>query len=519
MQPHGTPRILIPALKCILLAGCAVYVAALVWAAAQRVSYQYELEWQEGRSVCQAQRILEDKGIYCAPSAEFIPFIYTPLYFYASAAVARVAGLGFLPLRLLSLVCSVGCGLLIGLIVVRRYGAPKFFGAIAASFFWASFFVTGCWFDVARVDAMSLLLFLYSFYLFRSPKPAVNSVAAALVMFLAFFTKQTVLLVAAPLCLWCLVFRAGWSRLAFPGVFLAAIALSTFVMDRTSGGWYSYYIFTPPGQIGIYPAMIFSYWPRDILGCAAIAGIASLFWLSRGGHASVGEWCLDATILGSLLLASWFTRIHTGGYLNVLLPAYAGLAIFFGVGLYKAVVEAGNSRGIVPLIYLAAIFQFAQLYYLPWKQVPPKAASTAGDHLLETIASYHGDVLVLGHPWYAAMAGKSTFAQEMAIGDIFRASDLPREKEQLKASILRKISQREFDAIILDTDEFPADTRELKENYRLVDSHLTPPDFTPITGYPQRPMFLFTRSSAAGDRHAGDHSGSGLEHTSGATPP
>jgi hypothetical protein len=493
MQPKGTPRIIVPALKCALLAGCVLYAATFVWTAAQRMSYKYELEWLEGRSVCQVQRLLQGKGFYCEPTAEYIPFIYTPLYFYASAAACRVAGLGFFPLRLLSFVCSAGCAFLIGLIVVRRYGAPKFFGAVAAGFFLASAIATGCWFDIARVDDLSLLLLLYSFYLFQSPKAAVNSVAAALVMFLAFFTKQTVLLVAAPLCLWCLVFRAGWSRLAFPVVFLSAVALSTVVMDRISGGWYSYYIFTPPGQIGIYKAMIFSYWPRDILGYAAIACIVSLFWLSRGGHESLGRWCLDAVILGSLLLASWFMRIHAGGYLNVLLPAYAGLAIFFGAGLHKAVVEAGSSRAIVPLIYVAAIFQFMQLYYLPWKQVPSKAAFEAGDRLVKTIAGYKGDVLVLGHPWYAAMAGKATFAQEMAIGDIFRATDLPREKEELRATILRRISQREFDAIILDTDEFPADTAELKEHYRLVDSNLTPADFTPITGHPQRPMLLYTR--------------------------
>ena len=42
--------------------------------------YPYDLEWMEGGMLHHAQRIHGGLGIYVAPSIEFIPYLYTPLY-------------------------------------------------------------------------------------------------------------------------------------------------------------------------------------------------------------------------------------------------------------------------------------------------------------------------------------------------------------------------------------------------------------------------------------------------------
>ena len=213
-------------------------------------------------------------------------------------------------------------------------------------------------------------------------------------------------------------------------------------------------------------------------------------------YSSLRERCLDVSVLGGLLLAGWFTRFHSGSYSNVRIPAYAGLAIFFGVGLAKIVAKAGHRGKYTPWIYVAVILQFLGLGYAPSGQIPSEAAWKEGDKLLNIIAGYNGDVWISCHPWYSTMIGRRPTAQSMAISDILRAPCLPAEKERLKSSILQRLAEKSFDAIILDSeDEFPTDTTEMQNNYRLVDSNLTTIDFTPVTGARIRPQYLYIKKT------------------------
>jgi hypothetical protein len=47
-----------------------------------------------GTSVDLVRRILSGQSIYVAPSIDFIPHLYAPLYFYVAAALSRILGVG-----------------------------------------------------------------------------------------------------------------------------------------------------------------------------------------------------------------------------------------------------------------------------------------------------------------------------------------------------------------------------------------------------------------------------------------
>ncbi|MFN3781621.1 MAG: hypothetical protein ACK4SO_05555, partial [Candidatus Kapaibacteriota bacterium] len=53
-----------------------------------RLQYPYQLEWMEGGEVEHIQRLLDGKKIYCEPSMEFIPYIYTPFYYYIGVGLS-----------------------------------------------------------------------------------------------------------------------------------------------------------------------------------------------------------------------------------------------------------------------------------------------------------------------------------------------------------------------------------------------------------------------------------------------
>ena len=185
-------------LKKILAPVAILYLLVYVVIACLRLRYPFELEWMEGGSVDHVRRILDGKGLYVEPGIDFVPYIYTPLYFYVSAALARVIGIGFLPLRIVSFVSSLGCLLLIAG-WVRRETDSRLFGLLAAGLFAATFRAGGAWLDIARVDSLCLLLFLAGACLLRFAASPGGTGAAGLLLALSFLTKQTALVMAAPL--------------------------------------------------------------------------------------------------------------------------------------------------------------------------------------------------------------------------------------------------------------------------------------------------------------------------------
>src|SRR5688572_6112612 len=108
----------------------ALWVVALAVAFAMRVGFPLELEWMEGGIVHQAHRLQQGQAIYPPPSADFVPFLYTPLYPMVLAVLGFVFPLG-LPLgRIVSIVAWVAIGLGLRRAVLREAKPPAH--AIAA---------------------------------------------------------------------------------------------------------------------------------------------------------------------------------------------------------------------------------------------------------------------------------------------------------------------------------------------------------------------------------------------------
>src|SRR5437879_5004264 len=107
------------------LGASGVSIAAFLVVGVARLVYPYEVEWVEGGLADEVQVILRGQMPYAAPSLRAVAFIYPPLYFYVAAAVAALpGGLGFWPLRAVSLAASVAIFALIYLLA-RQAGARR----------------------------------------------------------------------------------------------------------------------------------------------------------------------------------------------------------------------------------------------------------------------------------------------------------------------------------------------------------------------------------------------------------
>ena len=489
----STLRVLERAGVVLLGAGACLYLLVYLVVALQRLTYPFELEWMEGGVVGHVQRILDGQAIYAQPSLSFVANLYAPLYFYVSALVALVLGNGFLPLRLVSFVASLGSFAFIFLIVRRRTSA-QFPAFLAACLFAATFRIAGAWFDIARVDSLYLLFLLAGLYAFDSPAVLLRSLAAPLLLFLSAFTKQPALIVAIGLSVVALLTRKGFERLAFPLVFGVLFAGSFLVMNALTAGWYQYYVFEMPSQHSIESAYLLGFWTRDIL---QQVGIALGFCLVAAWSGRRQRIVADVCILGSLFLVSYLSRIHSGGYNNVLMAVYAAIAIYFGIGL-NALLDAalkgdGRASAVTLTLLGAAMLQFLLLFYWPPLQVPSRADRAQGERILQRVARIQGEVYWSDHPWYLRMIGKPTQAQDMAIIDVLRAPGSGQWKQLLERDMARAIAEGRYEAFVVDFEEFSLRVPDFDARYELADANLSGSFFRMVTGYDRHPRYLYVR--------------------------
>lgn len=482
----------------LLLVGAGTFIAVYIVIAVIRVRYPFELEWMEGGSVVHVQRILSGQPLYARPSLEFTPFIYTPFYYYVSAVPARVLGNGFLPLRLVSLAASLGSLVLIALFVRKRTRSASA-SFLAACLFAATFKLTGAWFDLARVDSLALFLMLAGVYVIESSTSVAMTSVAVIVLVLSFLTKQSSAFVMAGLGGAALITRRGRDRWLLPGLLGVLSVAAVWVLNRQTDGWFGYYVFNVPSRHSIEKNMLTRFWTHDLAAHLPIALLFAVFAL-LGAAAPTrdrGRVIRDTALFGGLLAAAYFSRIHSGGFDNVLMPAVAGVAMFFGIGMASVGTTALHRPLLTAAIFAVAAVQFLMLAYSPRYYVPTASARAEGEQLLRSINAVDGGVYLAEHPWYAVAAGKSSQAQTMAVADLIRASGSDVVRDALADEMRIAVDEERYSAFVVDAEDFLLRPADFERHYRLVDAHLSDDNFLPPTGMKRAPRLLFIRRSGA----------------------
>jgi 4-amino-4-deoxy-L-arabinose transferase-like glycosyltransferase len=476
-------------------------MAAFIYVAMRRIGYPFALEWLEGGSYAQVQRLLTGQPLYARPSIEYVAMIYPPLYYYASALMARWMGLSFLPLRIVSLTASMGSLALIYLIC-RREGATILPALAASGLFAATYSLSGAWFDLARVDMLALFLLLAAVWLLRH-QTVLTYAAAGLAFALAALTKQTHLITLVCLCLYIGVFeRRRWAAFLLP--FAATYGLAFVVLDRLYAGWYKFYVFGLALGSGEYvsfsPASSMqtavAFWSRSIFLAAPVAVIMIAAYAVNVARARQDTQRLFffAALSVGMIGTSW-SVIQVGGYKNDLIPAYAVIAVLFGLGLHHLCFHDSSDRRVAAGLLAACVLQFILLGYPVQAELPKAADLQAGRSLVNKIRGQSGDVYVPFHPDLALMAGKAPFASWSPMYQLegnFGGGD-PREAARVKTEFTNAMARQQFAMIILDQQPnwiWGHPEKYYTASYEPVFSN--PDVFWPVTGWDTRPTIQMT---------------------------
>jgi 4-amino-4-deoxy-L-arabinose transferase-like glycosyltransferase len=482
-------------LRYVLILGAVLFVVAYIALAAVRSRYPYELEWMEGGTVDHIVRILSGLELYVKPSIEFTPYIYPPVYYYISALVSTWTGVGFFAPRMVSILSSIGC-LAIIFFFVRRETKSVYAGILSASLFAATYKISGAWLDIARVDSLFLLFILAAVYLIRFYETPPALVAAGVMLALSFLTKQIALIIAFPLLVYCFVVNRRRSIYAV-GALAAGAGIVCLVLDRMYEGWFNYYIFFLPSGHRIVMKLAFLFWAKEIVMYLPVVLMLAIpfLYLQYTAPGRKGFLFYAALIVG-MVGGAWISRMHSGSYYNALLPAYACLAIIFGLAvpslLALAAAAPPRKQGALrAYLYVACLIQFVALIYNPRDFLPNAGDRAAGGELVAAIASIPGDVYVPCHTYLARLAGKSSWAHQMAIRDVRRSADNA-VNAALDAEIRQAIRKGRFSAIVLDSEswQYQEEVNRYYEKERMFfenDGDV----FMPVTGAELRPRVLY----------------------------
>jgi len=486
------------------------YLIQLVVLVSLRVQFPYSLEWMEGAMIDHVQWVMDGNALYAEPTIRFTAFIYAPLFIYVAAGLTWLLGPGFLPLRLVSIAATlVSFAVIFDL--ARRESRSVLAGVLAVGLFAACFEISGSWLDIGRVDSLRLGFLLCAVWVMRTDRSPRAAVVSALLFSLAALTKQSAVGVAALMGVY-----FAWDRGFRPGLaYFATLALGTgggwLWLHLASEGWSTFYAWILPPAHGMFSVMLLGYWWMDLIvpltpACAVAVWLIASSGLKarRERGREVGEFLFWFLFLGATVASGWSARLHFGGHTNVIMPAYAAIAVAWGVGVIRLAALAGV-RGSA-LVYAGCAAQLAWLVFDPRPHVPTAELRTANDELVRVIGSYPGEVFVPFHGYLPVMAGKRAYSHQMMLKDVLRSSR-EAEKDILKADIRRAVRQRQFDAVIIDNLVYTPKwlRRELRRTYDyqgyLFDEGI---EAGPVIGTRYNPQLFLPREPAAGDGPRGE---------------
>ncbi len=455
--PNARPERVLWSLLALLGLLAMALLAVLV---AARIGYPFELEWMEGAMVDEAARVHHGLDVFAAPSLEHVPFLYTPLFYYLAAMAMAVCGDGFVAGRLVSVVATAACCALIFGWVWRATGR-RIASLAAAGLFCCGYGWLQTWYDLGRSDMVFVAAMLTVAHLLRSAGRGAAVLAAAVAV-LAFLTKQTALL-------WLPWLAVGaWARNRATGAWFvgaAAVGLLATVLGYhlATDGWFTFFVFEMPRRHAWVGRQWYGFWTKDMVPITPLLATAVLAVVATRRSGRGREAVAVATFGLGGITASYLSRLHVGGFDNVLVFGFTALCC---IGPTAAVTAASARARAWALALLVA--QFALLVVdvralggqRPWLLYDPRLALPHADHrqataeLLEFVRQQPGAVWLPFHGHLGPIAGKQAMAHAQALYDLLPyANNAPagdRVLVAMGASLESWLRDRRLAAVVLE---------------------------------------------------------------------
>lgn len=256
------------------------YLVYFLYIALSRFTTPFELEWMEGGMIAHALRLREGLPIYAPPSLDFVPFFYTPGYPTFLYLLDMIGlDLSFWQARAVSLASTIGTFSLI-FYTVQRESKSLSLATLGVGFYAAFFRTSGAFYDLARPDAMMIFLVTSTLCTVYYSQRTRSVICAAILMSLAFFTKQTAAVFFPIMAGW-LLWHKTREGLIFTLLTFSLCTIGVMSLDQqTDGAFWSYIFEGHQGHIFYWKNILLKYW-RDLIFLAPLTLLLPILWFSR----------------------------------------------------------------------------------------------------------------------------------------------------------------------------------------------------------------------------------------------
>ncbi len=269
----------------LTLALAAILALLTAWVVTQRFRHPIDGQWTTGAVRDAVERLRDGRPLYAAPSAHYIALPLPPLYFAASAVIARFCSV-FVACKVVSIAATVTAGFCI-VRISRALGATPFWRDIALVLQLVSYSLTALVLDLESVEALYAALVLGGIAVLLAWRSAVSPLLAGTLLGLAAFTDLSGVLILGAVVVG-LLFAAERTRalLVALGGGVVLVALGGAV-DIASDGWFHYTcVKLPLAQV----------WRVGSAGRFFIVDVPAAFAIAAGSAA------VTVPVLGSLLV-------------------------------------------------------------------------------------------------------------------------------------------------------------------------------------------------------------------------
>lgn len=410
-----------------------------------RITFPWEIEFMTGSTLDHVERVRAGQPIYVEPSSGFIPFLYPPLYYWI------VAALGGTPLvaRAVSIVAAFAQGWLVWR-AARGLGASRFWSFGAIGCYAGCFSYVGYWYDLERSDGLVAALVLASAVVLIGARSVKACILAGALACLACFTKQqAIFYVAGSIGGLVVASRASDARgnaaREVAAFVLGGLLVAFVLLFGVHGDWAAYYLLKMPRAHGLMWSLFVDVVGRD-LGLGPMLFIVTIL---SGICVFVGVLKRSVTraeiVFTSILVAGFgaalSSRLHIGGFVNVLLPWTTFASVAVGVAFTRVEARFREPYGVVVLAALLCI-QLQAWGYNPSKYVPMRKTVQGGRALRDRVRELEtqGEVLIPSR-------GHMTTPRRFHIAAL---ADVARVEGRSPPELVAQLRGRHFAAVIDD---------------------------------------------------------------------
>ena len=463
-------------------------VVLLVVTIAGRITFPYDLEWMEGGVLLHARRVLRGEGLYVTPTADFIPFIYPPLYHWVVAALGKVFGLSHAVGRAVSVAGTFSAAAL-AVAAARSEGVRWGLSIAAAGLYLSTFDETGAFFDLVRIDGLFMALTMGALVAGRRCWWR----TAGILLTLAFATKHNAALFGLPMLIWAWRHHSRAEAITFAKwSVIPALTFTVLTQLFEGDGLFLTYLLGVPGVHPFHPRRFF--WlsqKEELLALPATTAMfavwAGVWWKGRKstGPLSPGaRYWLTNGALAVLLTA--IMRGHHGGYMNVLMPALWTLSVA-GVVAAEKLRTHFRHPAVAWMLPLIIVGQLSQTVWSPDRYTTTDRDREAGDELVRVLSAEEGELLAPWSPWLLVQAGKEPGFHLIGLWDIdHKYGPLVDEVATVRTDV---DAHRWTAIVVMDERQMPPG---VKQSYRRREPLLPGgPTLKPKTGWRIRPKNLW----------------------------